>query len=169
MANCYILVGLPASGKSTRVEQLLNMYPDAFVYSTDNYIEECAQLNGWTYNKAFSTFIKPATKAMNEQLEIAIRANQTVIWDQTNLSKNKRSKIVDKMRQKGYRTQCECFLIPETVEDIAEWNNRLHSRPGKTIPDNIIASMVKNYEIPSTSEEFDGITFFNISGEVVHV
>lgn len=169
MANCYILVGLPASGKSTRVEQLLDMYPDAFVYSTDKYIEECAQLNGWTYNEAFSTFIKPATKAMKEQLEVAIRANQTIIWDQTNLGKDKRVSIVNRLRQAGYRTHCECFLPPETVEDIADWNQRLHSRPGKSIPENIITSMVKNYEIPTVSEKFDEITFFNIRGEVVYV
>ena len=164
MANCYIMVGLPASGKSTRVAQLCRMYPDAFVYSTDAYIEECAKINGLTYDQAFSEFIDPATKRMNEQLDIAIRSNQTIIWDQTNLGIKKRAKIINRMRQAGYWIYCECFTIPETEEDFSEWNRRLQGRPGKTIPEHVIQSMTTSYVIPTLEEGFASIKYRTISG-----
>lgn len=161
---CYVMVGLPASGKSTRVQAMCDMDLDVFVYSTDNYIEQCATVNGWTYDEAFSEFIEPATKNMNEMMEVAIRCRQNVIWDQTNLSTKKRSKAINRMKQAGYTVNCECFLPPENVEDITEWNRRLHSRPGKTIPEHIIANMVKTYVVPTVCEGFDSVTYYDIYG-----
>lgn len=164
---CYIMVGLPASGKSTRVQQMRNIDSDVFVYSTDNYIEECAKLNGWSYDEAFGEFIEPATKHMNEMLDVVIKQRQDIIWDQTNLSVKKRSKIVKRMQQAGYNVFCECVLPPEKVDDITEWNHRLHNRAGKTIPENIITNMVKTYSIPTLDEGYDEISFYDIHGVLV--
>jgi len=47
---CTVMVGLPAAGKSTRVDALATMTPDVFVNSTDNYIERCANQNDWAPN-----------------------------------------------------------------------------------------------------------------------
>ena len=99
---CTVMVGLPASGKSTRVSDMTRMDPDLFVYSTDNYIEKCAKQNGQTYNEAFAEFIEPATKYMNEMLDVAIRSKQDIIWDQTNLGVGKRRKIINRMKHAGY-------------------------------------------------------------------
>lgn len=166
---CYVMVGLPASGKSTRVKNMCDMDLDAFVYSTDNYIEQCAKVNGWTYDQAFSEFIDPATKHMNEMLDIAIRSKQNIIWDQTNTGAGKRKRIINRMKQAGYIVECECYLPPETVEDIAEWNSRLHNRPGKTIPDHVIENMVKTFVVPTLDEGFDKINFWNIYGVLLNI
>lgn len=164
--KCIVMVGLPASGKSTTA---INWYCNSqtFIYSTDKYIEECAEANGWTYDQAFAEFIDPATKRMNEQLEIAIRSKQDIIWDQTNLGSKKRSKIVSRMRQSGYYVICVCINPPEVEDEIVEWNRRLHGRPGKTIPEHIITSMVKNYEPPSIEEGFDEVEYYNINQVLV--
>ena len=164
--TCYVMVGLPASGKSTRVQQMCRMDPDAFVYSTDRFIEDAAACFGVTYDKAFEDNIKTATKVMNEMLDSAIADKQNVIWDQTNLSQKKRSKIINRMKQAGYSVECECFLPPETVDDISEWNRRLHSRPGKTIDEGIIANMVKTYTIPTIEEGFDSVVYWDIYGNL---
>lgn len=37
MKTCYVMVGLPATGKSTVAEAMLDVNPFAFVYSTDVY------------------------------------------------------------------------------------------------------------------------------------
>jgi len=165
MATCTVMVGLPATGKSTRVRDLTAMNPDAFVYSTDNHIEQCAKQNGWTYDQAFAEFIESATKYMNEQLEIAVRSRQDIIWDQTNLSAKKRAKIVNRMRNAGYRVECECILFPAGDSQWEDWNWRLKNRSGKTIPDSVIESMMDSFVMPALDEGFDAVRVFDIYGE----
>jgi predicted kinase len=160
------MVGLPASGKSTRVSDMIKVNPDVFVYSTDDYIEKYAKQNGWTYDEAFAEFIEPATKHMNEMLAVAIRSKQDIIWDQTNLTVKKRRSIIDRMRRAGYAVDCECFVAPELVDDVAKWNQRLHNRPGKTIPEYIIYNMVKTYIVPTVDEGFERINYWNIHGDI---
>lgn len=57
---CYVMVGLPATGKSTLIEGMYK--PDTWIYSTDMYIESMAEDNGITYNEAFESNIKAATR-----------------------------------------------------------------------------------------------------------
>lgn len=166
---CKVMVGLPASGKSTRVRDIGIMDPDVFVYSTDNYIEQCAKLNSMTYDQAFSEFIEPATKQMNSMLDIAIRSRQDIVWDQTNLSVKKRRSIIQRMQKAGYAVDCECFVKPETVEDIAEWNRRLNGRPGKTIPEHIVKNMMNTYVVPSVEEGFECVNYWTIYGNLIGV
>jgi hypothetical protein len=40
-----------------------------------------------------------------------------------------------------------------------EWNRRLDSRPGKTIPAHVLSSMIEHYEVPTEAEGFDKIIF----------
>lgn len=164
---CYVMVGLPASGKSTRVDKMVVMDPDVFVYSTDQFIEDVAKHFGITYDEAFEDNIKDATDTMNVLFDIAIRSKRNVIWDQTNMGAGKRKRIINRMKQANYTVECVCYLPPETVEDIAEWGRRLLNRPGKTIPDHVIENMMKTFVIPTLDEGFDEITFFNIYGNVL--
>jgi predicted ABC-type ATPase len=161
---CIVMVGLPASGKSTRVQELLAVNPELFVYSTDNHIEQCAKQNGWTYDQAFAEFIESATKHMNEQIDIAIRSRQDVIWDQTNLSAKKRAKIINRMRNAGYRVECECILLPAGDSQWEDWQHRMASRPGKTIPDSVIESMMDSFVRPTVDEGFDTVRYYDMYG-----
>jgi hypothetical protein len=165
------MVGLPAMGKSTRVAALATMNPDVFVYSTDNYIERCAKQNDWTYDQAFAEFIEPATKYMNEMLDIAMRSKQDIVWDQTNLGAKKRAKIINRMRQAGYDVECECIVPLESDYDGTkeDWAQRLANRPGKTIPDNILYSMMDSFVMPSVEEGFERVVFFNMYGALVGI
>lgn len=169
MKTCTVLVGLPAAGKSTWTRFLDNpeFGDTVFVYSTDAYIEEQARAFGKTYDEIFSDYIKKAQIRMAALLDIAIKEGIDVIWDQTNLGAKKRAKIVNKMKSAGYKVNCVCFNPPETVEDIAEWNRRLHSREGKTIPSHVIENMVKTYQEPSVDEGFDIVKFYDIYGNLV--
>jgi len=160
------MAGLPASGKSTRVQQMCEMDPDAFVYSTDAILERIAKQLGKNYNDVFEKHIKSAKTVADIFLSYAISDRKNIIWDQTNLGVKKRSKIINRMRQNGYSVECECFLQTKTVEDIAEWDRRLHSRPGKTIDEDIIANMVKTYTIPTIEEGFDSVVYWDIYGNL---
>ena len=159
MPTLTVLVGLPGSGKSTSIPEDF----DGFIYSTDNYIEQCAKMNGWTYNEAFQEFIDPATKHMNEQLELAIRQRADVIWDQTNMSSKKRRGILSRF-PKTYRKVCVCRVPPLDSQDWNELQQRLLSREGKIIPQHIVEAMVKSYVEPTIDEGFDEIQLYDIRG-----
>lgn len=162
MPTLTVLVGLPGSGKSTSIPDDF----DGFVYSTDRYIEQCAKMNGMTYNEAFREFIEPATKTMNEQLEIAIRQKADVIWDQTNMSAKKRRGILSRF-PKTYRKVCVCRVPPRDSLEWAELDRRLLSREGKTIPHHIVKSMADAYVEPTLDEGFDEVHRYDIYGEAL--
>ena len=73
MPTIYMLIGVPASGKSTWVEQNKG---NALVISTDNLIEAYAANLGKTYNEVFKEQIKIATKIALEHAEAAFAADQ---------------------------------------------------------------------------------------------
>ena len=165
MPTLTVLVGLPGSGKSTSVPEDF----DGFVYSTDNYIEQCAKMNVWTYNEAFQEFIGPATKHMNEQLQIAIRQKSDVLWDQTNMSSKKRLGILSKF-PKTYRKICICRVPPQDASEWAELDRRILDRAthaGKMIPHHIIESMADSYVEPTLNEGFDEVHLYDIFGNKI--
>jgi len=159
MPTLTVLVGLPGSGKSTSIPEDF----DGFVYSTDRYIESCAKLNRRTYNDVFQEFIGPATKHMNEQLELAIRQRADVIWDQTNMGAKKRLGILSRF-PKTYRKICVCRIPLWDALEWAELDRRILSREGKMIPHHIIESMADSYVEPTLDEGFDEVHFYDIYG-----
>jgi len=170
---CTVMVGLPGLGKST----LLNFVDNpefgdtVFVYSTDNYIEQQAKALGKTYDEVFKDYIDKATFRMNAILDIAIKDGVDVYWDQTNLGVKKRAKIINRMRQAGYAVHCICIVPPEAgwIDAHTEWKHRLANRPGKTIPDNIMKSMIDNYVEPELEEGFDTVTYYNMYGVMITI
>jgi predicted kinase len=163
--------GLPASGKSFRVNGMQQMEQGLFVFSTDNILQRIAEQLGKTYNDVFLDHISSATAEAEIDLAEAIKNKQNVIWDQTNLGVRKRKKIIDRMVQAGYTVECACFLPPEPgkFDDLKLWKQRLNSRPGKSIPDSVISNMYENFVCPSVQEGFDVVKFYNIHGACVGV
>lgn len=166
---CDVMIGLPAMGKSTLVEGMYK--PDTFIYSTDKFIEDAAAHFGTTYNEAFEDNIKAATDSMNALLDVAIRERQDIIWDQTNLGVGKRKKIINRMKQAGYQVRGHCILPPEAghISDLKDWKYRLANRPGKTIPENVLTNMYESFTVPTVSEGFDMITFYNMQGALLGI
>lgn len=159
-----VFVGLPASGKSTMITKLADFMKDAFVYSTDQYIEDVAKENGSTYNATFDAEIDHATKYMNEKLAEAVANNVPIIWDQTNMTDKKRKKIIHKL-EKRYEVKCICILPPQNKQEEEDYMYRLTHREGKTIPDYVIDKMLESFVVPSISEGFDYVSFYNIYGK----
>ena len=172
---CTVMVGLPATGKSTRVESQREIYDaidmDVFVYSTDRYIEDAARHFGKTYNEMFEDNFKGATASMEQLLSEAIEKGSDGIWDQTNLGVKKRKNIVNRMKQAGYQVRCECILPPEPshISDMKDWKHRLENRPGKNIPNYVLTNMIESYVIPTIDEGFDTISFYNMHGALLGI
>ncbi len=173
MHKLEVLVGLPGSGKSTR----LNFVDDpefgntVFVYSTDRYLEMIADTQNSTYGAVFKDYISEATSKMNEQLAYALSEGVDVYWDQTNMSSKKRKGILSKF-PKTYRKECWCIRPPQTDEEWGDLDDRLLNRQaetGKFIPHHIIQAMADSYVEPELDEGFDKITIVDLYGNVIEV
>lgn len=168
MKNCYILVGPPASGKSTWIEKQEGFYSidgfermlaSGYVLSSDDIIAQISLRYDMTYNEGFPDLIKFADKAFWGKIQYY--ANYVgacdLYMDRTNMSVKSRSRYFEMLRPRGYKFHAIVFPKPED----AEHQRRLNSRPGKTIPQHVIDSMMASYQEPTFEEGFDTITFID--------
>lgn len=147
----YILIGLPASGKSTWAKPMLES-GEYVLISLDYHVEEYAKSIGKTYNDIFREYASTAEKQSKAVLKDAIENKKNVIWDQTNVSAKSRLKIC---QLKAYKKIAVVFQLPEDVH-----KERLAAREiseGKSIPEFILNSMRENFEFPTLDEGFDEI------------
>ena len=166
MKKCFVMVGIPAVGKSTFRGNIENSNEKSFFgYSTDDYIEEQAKAQNKTYTEVFTSVASKAKTHMDALLKDAIKEGTDIYWDQTNLSKGKRRKIINQMSKAGYEVACICFYPPSSKEELTEWHRRLDSRKDKTIPSHILKSMINSYEKPSVEEGFSEVKFYNTFGD----
>jgi len=84
MPKCTILVGVPASGKSTWHRNKFGEYPPA-VASTDKIIEAVASSYGMTYDEGFKGLIQFAEQIMWRQITTCLMRGNDFIIDRTNL------------------------------------------------------------------------------------
>jgi predicted kinase len=152
MPTVYMMVGVPASGKSTFITNSpeMNHLP---VASTDKYIEYFANFSGKTYDEVFSETIGIASKYMDAVIGEYVKTEVSFIWDQTNLTAKSRAKKLARV-PKHWKKVAVYIALP----DEAEHERRLASRPGKTIPKKILEDMKKQLEVPDLlNENFDRI------------
>jgi predicted kinase len=159
MPTLWMLVGVPASGKTTWLRDSDIDWNRTTLLSTDNIIEREAAALGKTYNDVFKKVIKQATREMNQRLQQAIADNRDIVWDQTNLTPDSRKSKLEKIPA-TYQKVAVYFPVPNT----REWQRRLNSRPGKIIPQHVLVSMGQGFTMPSQAEGFDKI----IDGTQLH-
>lgn len=171
MKKCYVMVGMPACGKSYLMDQFKTELDNPWIYSTDMYIEAIAEDHGITYNDAFEGAIDDATRFNNNRVAQAFKESRDVIWDQTNLGVKKRKKIISQAKKYGYEVIAQAIISPDdettSAEEFYEWRRRLLNRPGKNIPDHILYSMKDAYVYPSLEEGFDKVNFYDIWGKKI--
>jgi predicted kinase len=149
MPKLYMLIGVPASGKSTWIAGQ-DWTRDCVLVSTDKLIDIEAARQGKTYNEVFKDYIDTATKLMNDDVRAAVEAGKDIIWDQTNTGrKSRKAKLA---MAPGYHKIAVVFATPED----SEWQRRLVSRPGKAIPDAVLKAMASGLQLPA-EDEFDEI------------
>ena len=151
MPTLWMLVGVPASGKTTWLRDSDIDWNRTTLLSTDNIIEREAAALGKTYNDVFNRIIKQATREMNQRLTQAVADNRDIVWDR----KSKLEKI-----PATYQKVAVYFPVPNNKE----WQRRLNSRPGKIIPQSVLVSMGQGFTMPSQAEGFDKI----IDGTQLH-
>lgn len=152
MATLYMLIGVPAAGKSTWIANYPFDWTRTIVVSTDNYIEKIAREKGLTYNNVFQSVIGQATKNLEQDIKTAVEHDHDIVWDQTNTSAGARRKKLA-MIPKSYHKIAVVFPTP----NIKELQRRQANRPGKTIPSDIMINMIKTFQMPTAAEGFDEI------------
>jgi predicted kinase len=154
MTTCYILIGLPASGKSTWLDENINRDPfNHWTISTDDIVMDVATLLDMSYDDVFSSVVGLAEKVMWREVQEATDGKGTIFVDRTNLTARSRKKFIDFLKPHGYTFKAIVFPAPDEIE----WQRRLDSRKGKTIPGHVLKSMQQSYEMPLMSEGFDEI------------
>lgn len=151
----YMLVGAPASGKSTwRAKHLATAPRPTVVISSDDYIDEIARELNTTYSDAFrKADMKEITRVLNNQFDEAVKRGDDIILDRTNMSKKSRNKYLCRV-PKTYRKVAVVFNVGRELLD-----RRLADRAaatGKHIPKEVVDDMIKSYEEPSCGE-FDEV------------
>lgn len=147
MNRLYMLVGIPASGKTTWANNQ-SFTKDCVIISTDQYVEEYAAQTGKTYTEAFQEYMPIAVDRMADAVIEAREADRNIIWDQTSTSIATRAK---KFRMlPNYYAIAVVFPIPERQE----LERRLTSRPSKIVPIDVVDRMIGNWEEPTLEEGF---------------
>ena len=152
MPKVYMLIGVPGAGKSTWLASQ-HWAKDIPVVSSDRFIDAHAEKEGKTYNEVFKDYAPIAMRLMDNQVLICKANNCDVIWDQTNTSVKTRAKKLDVLAD--YEKIAVVFRTPEKEEH----DRRLNSRPGKAIPENVMRSMIENFEEPTEEEGFKEIWY----------
>ena len=152
MPKCYQLIGVPGSGKSTWVSNQEWAGECAYI-STDTHVEEFAKKMGKTYSEVFTEVMPECVNLMADDVIRAREAGKDIIWDQTSTTVKSRTRKFNMLPD--YEHIAVVFKTPEHKELM----RRLFSRPGKDIPDHVIASMIASWEDPTEEEGFKEIWF----------
>ena len=154
MNKLYVLVGVPASGKSTWVKQQ-DWAKDCSVVSTDRFVDEYAAKQGKTYSEVFDEYMPIAVRLMANHVAVAQANGRDIIWDQTSTTIASRARKFNMLPE--YYKIAVVFKTPPA----AELKKRLDSRPGKVIPWEVVSQMAQQLEAePPTEEEgFDEIWY----------
>jgi len=152
LPKCYQLVGVPASGKTTWIN---NQYwaTQCAIVSTDKWVGIYAVEVGKTYSEVFEDIMPLAVDLMAKEVVVAREMNRDIIWDQTSTTVASRAKKFKMLPH--YEHIAVVFKIPEE----AELQRRLESRPGKIIPQEVVRGMIDGFEIPTEAEGFHEVWF----------
>jgi predicted kinase len=152
MTKCYQLIGVPGSGKSTWVNTQDWALTCARI-STDKWVEIYAKEVGKTYSEVFTDFMPTAVDLMAKEVIAAREMGRDIIWDQTSTT------LASRTRKFNMLPDYDHIAVVFRTPDHEELMRRLAGRPGKEIPDHVIASMIASFEMPSEDEGFKEIWF----------
>jgi len=150
MPKCYQLVGVPGSGKTTWINNQDWAMTCAYI-STDKFVDAYAREVGKTYSEVFTEFMPRAVELMAQEVVVARELGRDIIWDQTSTT------LASRARKFGMLPDYEHIAVVFATPEHKELERRLKSRPGKEIPEHVIASMIAGWDEPTEEEGFTQI------------
>ena len=151
--NLVIIVGISASGKSTKAKQLAEQY-NAVIVSSDFIRAEFGDVIDQSNNKqVFITF--------NQRIKDNLSKGINVIADATNITMKSRRSII----QNVSKIDCNiiAYIMTKPVEQCIE-DNIYREYP---VPHHVITKQMMNYQIPFYEEGFSEIIIDDYKDEYI--
>ena len=152
MPTVYILVGIPASGKTTIARRKVKEIPNTVHISSDDIRET---MFGYANNQQENHLVFENMRAMTRE---ALKLGKNVVYDATNLSRKRRMGFI-KQLPKGVNT--EAIYVHTTLEQ-AKLRNSKRSR---VVPEDVILRMYKNLQIPVKGEGYSKVSIVGVEPE----
>lgn len=144
MSILYMLVGLPASAKSTWAESKQNEL-DFTIHSSDKLREELyGDVNDTKHNE--DLFVE-----LHKRVKSDLNANKNVCYDATSLSSKRRISFLKELKHINCRKVCVLFCTPY------ELCLKRNSERERVVPEYVMQKMYKNFQIPFMEEGWDEI------------
>lgn len=150
--NFIMMVGLPGSGKTNTVRQLVaNMADrDYVVLSPDDVVVAMGMPEGLNYTESVRKFgFKKAEIIFFDQLKQALGDRKYVIVDRTNLTVKIRAKLLRKGPSGYTKTAVICEVEPDVLQRRLE---ERADRAEKLIPNKVLTNMITAYQPPARPE-----------------
>ena len=149
MPLLYVFIGVPGVGKSTYRNSTFTSV-DYKIISSDDVIERIARHFKVSYSDAFIC-MPFANQLIESKLKKYIANGENIVWDQTNTTIRSRMRKLAKFGD-NYRKIAIYF---ETPSDIMQ--SKPYNRPGKQIPDEVVAKMISDLQPPEAVEKWDEV------------
>lgn len=143
MAKLIMMVGIPASGKTTYAKTLAER-TGAVWLSSDDIRKE------FDITKYDAESTKFVFGVLHERMTQALSEGKNVIHDATNVKRWDRAKALNAVPR---GTHCEAVIMATPVDVCLERNRKR----ADSVPDYVIEKMVKNFQVPVIGEGFDSI------------
>lgn len=144
MNKLFMMIGLPASGKSSLAEQIAKS-EDAEIVSSDNIRKELygdENIQG-DNNKVF--------RILQERIINGLKNNRNMIYDATNISYKTRMAFLQRLNK--LEVEKIAVMVATPYEDCLIRN----SQRERKVPEEVIKNMYFNFYIPQYYEGFDDI------------
>lgn len=144
----YMMIGLPASGKSYLAEQI----KDSTIYSSDKLREE---LYGDVENQEYNTklFVE-----LHRRIKNNLRDGNNTVYDATSISKKRRVAFLRELVNIPCKKVAVCMM---TTYETCLKRNKIRDR---NVPEEVIKRMYMNWCPPDYSEGFDEIALIYTNG-----
>uniref|UniRef100_A0A453DAR7 Uncharacterized protein n=1 Tax=Aegilops tauschii subsp. strangulata TaxID=200361 RepID=A0A453DAR7_AEGTS len=165
-----MMVGLPASGKTTWAEKWVKEHPEKrFVLLGTNLALDQMKVPGLlrknNYGERFDRLMDHATQIFNTLLDRAARIPRNYILDQTNVYKSAR---IRKLRPFANYCKIAVVVFPSSTELNSRAAKRFQEM-GKDVPAEAVDQMTANFvlplskDMPGSKEPFDEVIFVELS------
>ncbi|GER48171.1 heterogeneous nuclear ribonucleoprotein U-likeprotein 1 [Striga asiatica] len=165
-----MMVGLPASGKTTWAEKWVKEHPEKrYVLLGTNLVLEQMKVPGLlrkgNYGERFELLMNRATKIFNTLLSRASKIPRNFIIDQTNVYKSARKR---KLKPFADFMKIAAVVFPR-AEELKFRGDKRFREMGKAVPDEAVNEMLVNFNLPTSKdmhmadEYFDQVWFVELS------
>lgn len=139
MAKLIMLMGIPASGKSTWAQDYVSKNPDTVIVEKDQIRLELAR-GGWTWTPDGEK--ADVIPERDKQIEEALRAGLSVVSADTNLQREHRTQL-----QKLARRYSAEFVVERLDVPLSDCLERNTARTQGRVPDKAVKDMYYKYVV----------------------